>query len=98
MTGELARRAAKDSEQLDPVVRGRAAEALRQLATDPEAVHPLQGSLRGARALGFSGPGGAYRAAYIVHGERCLVFLVGPHEGFYALAERRYRALARRRD
>jgi plasmid stabilization system protein ParE len=97
MTVELTRRAAKDLEGLDPAIRRKAVDALRRLATDPEAGHLLHGSLHGVRALGFTGAGGAYRAAYVVYGERCLVFLVGPHEGFYALAVRRYRALTRHR-
>jgi hypothetical protein len=39
--------------------------------------------------------GGAYRAVYLLlESERvCLVFLVGAHEGLYAKAERRRRAL-----
>jgi hypothetical protein len=41
---------------------------------------------------------GAYRAAYVVMEDqkRCVVFLVGPHEGFYKKAERRYEALKKR--
>jgi len=43
------------------------------------------------RSLKFNINGVAYRAAYIVlEKERtCLIFMVGPHEGFYKEAERR---------
>ncbi len=94
MTVELARGAAKDLEQLDPSARRQALTALQQLETTPEKGHRLKGSLRGVRSLPFSAPGGAYRAAYIIYHERCVVFLIGSHEGFYALATRRYRALS----
>ena len=41
----------------------------------------------------FSLKGVAYRTAYVVLEEEkvCLVFVVGPHEGFYQKAERRVR-------
>lgn len=74
-------------------------KALSVLEQDPYAGHALTGSLRGARSFEFSLPGGAYRAAYVVLEEAgepiCLVFLVGPHEGFYQKAERRPEALRR---
>lgn len=75
----------------------RAAAAIQRLETDPHRGHALTGTLRGARSLEFSMPGGADRAAYIVLEERqiCLVFAVGAHEGFYQRAERRYTALQR---
>lgn len=55
----------------------------------------LKGSLKGVRSLKFSINGVAYRAAYIVlKGERtCLIFMVGPHEGFYKEAERRAKSV-----
>jgi mRNA interferase RelE/StbE len=90
MTVLVSRAAAKDLHQLDPPVRQKALEALQKLAADPFAGHRLQGSLAGVRALGFNAPGGAYRVAYIVDADRCLVFLIGPHEGFYAQARRRF--------
>ena len=45
----------------------------------------------------FSLPGGAHRAVYTVLEEEhvCLVFLIGPHEGIYRKAERRFAALRR---
>ncbi|MFQ5796543.1 MAG: hypothetical protein ACE5JP_16040 [Candidatus Bipolaricaulia bacterium] len=51
--------------------------------------------MKGVRSLEFSLPGGAYRAAYMVQESEqvCLVFLIGPHEGFYKKAERRVAAL-----
>jgi hypothetical protein len=58
----------------------------------------LKESLKGVRALEFSLKGVTYRAAYVVaEVERvCLVFMVGPHEGFYQKAERRVKALRKR--
>ncbi|MBX6342190.1 MAG: type II toxin-antitoxin system RelE/ParE family toxin [Thermomicrobiaceae bacterium] len=72
------------------------ARALERLASQPLAGHPLCGSLSGARALEFTLKGsGAGRAAYYVLPERrvCIVFMIGPHEGFYKEAERRAAAL-----
>lgn len=71
---------------------------LLALKQNPYLGHPLKGSLKGVRALEFSINGVAYRAAYIVlEKERvCLVFMVGPHEGFYQKAKRRAKALKKR--
>lgn len=90
----MTRNAEKDLLGLGPLA-GKAANELLVLKGDPHKGHPLRGSLRGARALEFSLQGVAYRAAYVVlKKERvCLVFMVGPHEGFYQRAERRARAL-----
>jgi len=57
--------------------------------------HSLKGSLRDTRALEFSLKGVAYRAANMVLEKEkvCLVFMIGPHEGFYKTAERRAIAL-----
>jgi len=73
----------------------RAAKEILALRENPYKGHSLKGSLRGARALEFSLKGVAYRAAYVVLEEEkvCLVFMVGPHEGFYEKAERRAKAL-----
>lgn len=75
----------------------RATIAILSLEENPYRGHALKGSLRGVRSLEFSLPGGEYRAAYVVleAKQACLVFLVGPHEGFYKKAERRYAALRR---
>ncbi|MBX6721657.1 MAG: type II toxin-antitoxin system RelE/ParE family toxin [Dactylosporangium sp.] len=67
-------------------------QALDRLRTDPTAGHPLRGSLAGVRSLEFTLKGsGAGRAAYVVLPEHqvCVVFIIGPHEGFYERAERR---------
>jgi hypothetical protein len=92
---QLTRAAAKDLKQLrshsDTIRR-----ALNQLRTNPTAGHPLRGSLNGIRSLEFTLKGsGAGRAAYIILEEHalCLVFIIGPHEGFYERAERRAAAL-----
>ncbi|HVB63122.1 MAG TPA: type II toxin-antitoxin system RelE/ParE family toxin [Nitrolancea sp.] len=88
---QLTRAAAKDLKQL----RSHSvtvAQALNQLRTNPAAGHVLQGSLAGVRTPEFTVKGsGAGRAAYVVLAEHrvCLVFIIGPHEGFYERAERR---------
>lgn len=92
---ELTRQAEKDLKDLRPWT----AQATRQVARlgdDPYLGHTLTGGLRDCRSLEFNlRGGGAYRAVYLVlESERvCLVFLVGAHEGLYAKAERRRRAL-----
>ena len=95
----LTRQAEKDVSRLRSL-QAKALRALLALEQDPYKGHALTGSLRGVRSLEFSLPGGAYRAAYVVlEQERtCLVFLVGPHEGFYHKAERRAEALRRLRE
>ena len=93
-TVRLTRQAEKDIVRLR-ADKARAVTALSRLKADPYAGHTLTGSLKGVRSLEFSAPGGAYRAAYVVKDQECVVFLVGPHEGFYEKAERRYRALQR---
>ena len=93
---ELTRAAEKDLRgyrgSIDQVV-----EELSKLERDPMAGHSLQGSLRGVRALEFSMADGEHRAVYVVLSEDscCLVFLIGPHENIYRMAERRYQALKR---
>jgi len=93
---QLTREAEKDLERLRSGT-DRAIEALLALESNPDAGHPLKGSLHGARSLEFSLPGGAHRAVYLVlEAEQvCLVFLVGPHEGLYQKADRRMAALRR---
>jgi mRNA interferase RelE/StbE len=90
----LTSQAEKDLKDRRPWQR-RVIQELLALEDDPVKGHVLKGSLAGVRSLEFSLPGGAHRAAYIVHGEDrvCLVFQIGPHEGFYEKAERRYAAL-----
>jgi mRNA-degrading endonuclease RelE of RelBE toxin-antitoxin system len=91
----LTRNAEKDLDRLKHD-RVRAAQELSRLVSDPYAGHSLTGSLRGARSLEFSlKGGGAYRAVYtVVDPNRiCIIFVVGPHENIYRLAERRYAAV-----
>jgi hypothetical protein len=94
-TVELTAPAEKDLRALR-AHRARVVRELLVLERDPHAGVPKAGSLRGVRALGFSLPGGEYRAAYIPHPHKpnvCLVFIIGSHENFYAKAEQRLRAL-----
>lgn len=95
---ELTRQAEKDLRRLRSLEQI-AIEHLLRLEENPYLGHTLTGSLRGYRSLEFSGPGGAYRAAYGVVPEEhvCIVFMVGPHENFYREAERRARAMEKRR-
>ncbi len=79
-------------------LHGLAEEAVREilaLKQNPYLGHQLKGSLAGVRSLEFSLKGVAYRAAYMVREDdrTCLVFMVGPHEGFYQKAARRAKAL-----
>jgi mRNA interferase RelE/StbE len=92
---EFTRLAEKDLRRLSRSDGKVALCAIRALQDDPQKGHLLKGTLKGARSLEFSLPGGAYRAAYyvITEDERCLVFMVGPHERFYEVAERRAAAL-----
>lgn len=91
---ELTEAAVKDLRRLRSSME-RVTQSLASLENDPHRGHPLTGNLGGVRSLEFSLPGGAYRAAYVVlETEKvCVVFQVGPHEGFYAKAARRYTAL-----
>ena len=76
-------------------LRDQAVDELLKLEDNPYLGEPKRGSLKGSRALSFTMPGGAYRAAYVVDKRlrECLVIAVGPHEGFYEIAERRLKAL-----
>ena len=91
---EVTPRALKDLDRLRDL-RESAVRDLIDLEQDPYKGHPLSGSLRGVRALEMSLGGAAYRTAYVVLPDKqvCLVFMVGPHEGFYARAERRAKSL-----
>jgi len=68
---------------------------IMDLKQNPLKGHTLKGSLNGVRALKFSIKRVAYRAAYIfIEEDRvCLVFMIGPHEGFYEKAQRRAKTL-----
>lgn len=94
---EPTREAEKDLERLRPWT-DQATRAILRLEEQPYLGHPLTGSLKGTRSLGFSLKGsGAYRAVYVVLEDRriCLVLIVGPHENIYDKAERRIEALRR---
>ncbi len=93
---EVTDRARKDLDRLRDL-RESAVNELFILEREPFKGHALSGGLRGARALEMSFEGVAYRAAYVVLMDKqfCLVFMVGPHEGFYARAETRAKALRR---
>jgi len=96
---ELLPKAEKDLDDLRQF-RDQAVREILKLEHDPHLGHALKGSLRGARALEFNlKGGGAYRAVYsILADDRiCLIFLVGPHEGIYKKAERRFAALHKTR-
>ncbi len=92
---EVLPRAEKDIKAL----KHHSAQATREilkLEKNPWLGHPLTGSLRGTRSLEFNlKGGGAYRAVYTVIDKRriCVVFLVGPHENIYKVAERRWAAV-----
>jgi len=90
----LTRNAEKDLLRLRELMP-KAVEQILTLKQDPLKGHPLKGSLAGVRSLEFSLVGVAYRATYAVQPEDsvCLVFLVGPHEGFYEKAQRRAKGL-----
>ena len=93
---ELTQHALKDLDKL----KEQSAKVLKALSTlkeKPHLGHMLKGSLKGVRSLKFNINGVAYRAAYIVlEKERtCLIFMVGPHEGFYKEAERRAKSVTK---
>jgi len=93
---ELTQHALKDLDRL----KEQSAKVLKALSTlkeKPHLGHMLKGSLKGVRSLKFNIKGVADRAAYIVlEKERtCLIFMVGPHEGFYKEAERRAKSVTK---
>lgn len=92
---ELTRLAEKDVGRLSKSDGKAALRAIMALCDDPQKGHMLKGALKGVRSLEFSLHGGAYRVPYyvITEDERCLVFMVGPHERFYEEVERRAAAL-----
>lgn len=93
---ELTQHALKDLDSLKEQ-SAKVLKALSALKEKPHLGHMLKGSLKGVRSLKFNINGVAYRAAYIVlEKERtCLIFMVGPHEGFYKEAERRAKSVTK---
>jgi len=93
---ELTQHALKDLDKLKEQ-SANVLKALSALKEKPHLGHMLKGSLKGVRSLKFNINGVAYRAAYIVlEKERtCLIFMVGPHEGFYKEAERRAKSVTK---
>ena len=93
---ELTQHALKDLDKLKEQ-SAKVLKALSALKEKPHLGHMLKGSLKGVRSLKFNINGVAYRAAYIVlEKERtCLIFMVGPHEGFYKEAERRAKSVTK---
>ena len=82
---ELTKNASKELASLLPYVE-EATKAILILEKRPNAGHPLHGDLHKFLSLEFSLQGGGqYRAAYIIiEAEKvCVVFAIGPHEGFY---------------
>lgn len=80
-----------------PLIK-KAFQAIGTLEVDPynAQTHALSNNLRGARAIGFKGPGGDYRAVYVIDEDKLVViFLVGPHENIYEKAWRRLEAVQR---
>ena len=91
---KLTQQAVKDLDRLKEQ-KAKVLKALNALKEKPHLGHMLKGSLKGVRSLKFNINGVAYRAAYVVLEEErtCLVFMVGPHEGFYKEAERRAKSV-----
>lgn len=92
---ELTTQAEKDLKGLWKVSE-KVTQHLKALKTNPRKGHPLSGSLQGVRALEFTMKGsGQFRAAYFYFPDENAVifFLVGPHENFYQMAEKRVKFL-----
>ena len=67
--------------------------------TDPLKGDPLAGSLKGSRALKFNLRGsGAYRAAYVIAGQTCIVYYIGTRENAYAEIARRAKRVLQNLD
>jgi len=95
---ELTSTASKELASLKPYVE-EVAKIILVLEKEPNAGHSLKGNLHRFRALEFSLPGsGQYRAAYVVIEDKqtCVVFAIGPHEGFYENVKLRAKAIRKR--
>lgn len=92
---ELTSHASKDLKGLWRV-SGEVTKHLKGLKANPLKGHSLSGSLQGMRALDFTMKGsGQFRAAYFYFSDEnvVIIFLVGPHENFYQMAEKRVKLL-----
>jgi mRNA-degrading endonuclease RelE of RelBE toxin-antitoxin system len=95
---ELTSTAEKELASLKPYVE-EIVKIILVLEKEPKAGHLLKGSLHRFRALEFSLPGsGQYRAAYVIIEDKktCVVFAIGPHEGFYDNVKLRAKAIKKR--
>jgi len=95
---ELTTTAEKELLSLVPYVE-KVTKILLRLETEPEAGHTLKGDLFDFRSLEFSLPGsGQYRATYLIIEDKriCLIFAIGPHEGFYNIVKQRAKAIRKR--
>lgn len=95
---ELTSTAAKELASLKPYVE-EVIKIILVLEKKPDAGHSLKGNLHQFRALEFSLPGsGQYRTAYVVIEEKktCVIFAIGPHEGFYENVKLRAKAIRKK--
>ncbi len=92
---KLTKSASKELDSLSPYIE-EATKAILILEKKPNAGHALHGDLHKFLSLEFSLQGGGqYRAAYIIiETERiCIIFAIGPHEGFYERVKLRAKAI-----
>jgi hypothetical protein len=95
---ELLPAAQKDLASLRPW-GAKVLELLAALETDPFKGDRLAGSLKDSRALKFNLQGsGAYRAAYVITGQTCVVYYIGTRENAYAEIARRAKRVLRNLD
>ena len=95
---KLTKSASKELASLSPYIE-EATKAILILEKTPNAGHILHGDLHNFMSLDFSLQGGGqYSAAYIIiETERvCIVFAIGPHEGFYERVKLRAKTIRKR--
>ncbi len=91
---ELLPAARKDLANLRPW-GAKVLELLAELEINPLKGELLAGSLRGSRSLKFNLQGsGAYRAAYIITGQTCIVYYIGTRENAYTEIARRAKRIS----
>lgn len=84
--------ASNDYDNLDPQVKDKVLEALRELGEAPNQKGDQLSGYKGARRIKISlAAPGAYRAAFLVVEDlnEVAIFAVGPRENFYDLVARR---------